>query len=122
MKMTGISLNLHPAIPLILAALAMPALGAGGRRVVALGAALLAVLLLVSLPTGFSATLAFSDFTLTVIRLEALGRVFALAFALYAVIATIFAWSETGAGPRAFSLVLAAGGLGVTLAGDWMTL
>ncbi len=120
--MTGISLNLHPALPLLLAAGAMPVLGATGRRVAALTATLLAVLLLAALPTDFQATLTFSDLTLSVLRVEALGRVFALAFALYAVLATIFAWSESGAGPRAFSLLLAAGGLGVTLAGDWLTL
>lgn len=120
--MTGISLSVHPALPLVLAALAMPVLGPLGRRVGALGAPLLALLLLVSLPAGASQTLALLDLTLNPLRLEPLGRVFALAFALYAVIATVFAWTDMQPGPRAFSLLLAAGGLGVTLAGDWITL
>lgn len=120
--MTGISLNLHPVLPLLFAACLQPVLGPTGRRLAALGASLLAVVLLVSLPVGFSATWSFPDLTLNVLRVESLGRVFALAFAVYAVLATIFAWRETGAAPRAFSLLLASGGLGVTLAGDWLTL
>lgn len=120
--MTGISLSVHPAIPLVAAALAMPVFGTNGRRVLALGAPLLALLLLLALPAGASLSFALLDLTLNPLRLEILGRVFALAFALYAVIATVFAWTDTQAGPRAFSLLLAAGGLGVTLAGDWITL
>jgi multicomponent Na+:H+ antiporter subunit D len=120
--MTGISLNLHPVVPLLLAALAMPALGASGRRLVALAGSVLALLLLVSLPVGLSQSMSVLDFDLNILRVESLGRVFALAFALYAVIATVFAWTDTGAGPKALSLLLAAGGLGVTLAGDWLTL
>ncbi len=120
--MTGISLNLHPVLPLLLGACAMPVLGQTARRITALAASVLALLLLLALPTDSRATLAFSEVTLNVLRPEALGLVFALAFALYAVLATIFAWTESAAGPRAFSLLLAAGGLGVTLAGDWLTL
>jgi multicomponent Na+:H+ antiporter subunit D len=119
--MTGV--ELHPAIPLLLAALAMPLLGgAHARRIASLLGAVLALLLLVGLPSDALQTVSVLGQNLTVLRLEPLGRVFALAFALYAVIATVFAWTDTGAGPRAFSLSLAAGGIGVTLAGDWLTL
>src|SRR5690606_16765546 len=60
--------------------------------------------------------------TLSPMRIDALGRVFALAFSIYAIIASVYAWNETGTAAKGFSMSLAAGGVGVALAGDWLSL
>jgi multicomponent Na+:H+ antiporter subunit D len=122
MMMTLLSFIPHPAVPLLLAALVMPALGATGRRAAALIGSILALLTVVVLPTEAHLTMTIFGQSLLPLKVDALGRIFALAFALYAVIATVYAWSETGAPARGFSLSLAAGGIGVSLAGDWITL
>ncbi|MDO8834286.1 MAG: Na(+)/H(+) antiporter subunit D [Vicinamibacterales bacterium] len=120
--MIGGSAQWHPVIPLLLAALAMPLLGIAGRRAAGLTGSVLALVLLAGLPADVRHTVSLLGQDLTVLRADALGRVFAMAFAIYAVIATVYAWSETGAAARAFSMSLAAGGIGVALAGDWLTL
>ena len=114
--------DLHPVLPLLLAALAMPVLGPSGRRGAALAGSTLALLLVAMLPQDLRVSLPLLGQELIPLRVEALGRVFALAFALYAVVATVYAWTENSAAGRGFSLTLAAGGIGVSLAGDWLTL
>lgn len=116
--MTG--LELHPVLPLLAGAATMPLLAARARGTVSVLAALLSLLLLAGLPGGTTQSLALLGQTLTPLHVDALGRVFALAFTAYAALAAIYAWTDHGAAPRAFSLTLAAGGVGVTLAGDWL--
>lgn len=112
----------HPAIPLLLAALAMPLLGANGRRVAALLGPALALVFLAVLPEGASWTLPLLGETLEPLRVGKLGRVFALAFAGYGLIASVYAWTETDAARKGFQMALCAGGVGVALAGDWISL
>jgi multicomponent Na+:H+ antiporter subunit D len=118
--MSGI--EIHPVIPLLIGAALMPVLNPGARRWLALVASGAALAVLVGLPVDWRQTVAMLGQELTVARVDMLGRVFALAFSIYAVIASVYAWEETGPAPKAFSLALAAGGIGVVLAGDLLTL
>ena len=61
-------------------------------------------------------------FDLHVVRADALSGVFAVVFAVMACLGTLFALHVRGAGEQAASLVYAGSAIGVTLAGDWVTL
>lgn len=117
-----IAIDIHPVLPLLTAAAAMPLLSETGRRWASLLASSAALWLLVGMPLNLLQTVAFLGQDLTVLRVDPLGRVFALAFAIYAVIASVYAWQESGRGAKTFSMLLAAGGIGVVLAGDLLTL
>jgi multicomponent Na+:H+ antiporter subunit D len=86
-----------------------------------LGAAASAALVL-TLPDGPSASVEVAGLALLPLQADALSTVFAAAFALYAVVAAIFAWSDDSTTASVFSAVLAGGGIGVSLAGDMITL
>lgn len=116
------AIDIHPVLPLLLAAAAMPLLSETGRRWASLVASSAALWLLAGLPLDFLQSLQLLGQDLTVLRVDPLSRIFALAFSIYAVIASVYAWQESGAAPKAFSMLLAAGGIGVALAGDLLTL
>jgi multicomponent Na+:H+ antiporter subunit D len=118
--MNGI--EIHPVLPLLIGAALMPAINPAGRRWLALLASAAALALLLGLPPDWRQTVTLLGQELSVARVDMLGRVFALAFTIYAVIASVYAWEETGRAAKAFSLTLAAGGIGVVLAGDLLTL
>jgi multicomponent Na+:H+ antiporter subunit D len=112
------SLLLHPVLPFVVAAALVPVGGVALRRVVALAALILIALL----PAEGSATLSALGHDWVLLRLDGLSRVFAYAFIVYAFIAAIYAWQDTGAGPKLASLALAGAGVGVVLAGDLLSL
>lgn len=116
------AIEIHPVLPLLIAAAAMPFLRETGRRWAALLGSTSALWLLAGLPPDFLQSIHLLGQDLTVLRVDPLGRIFALAFSIYAVIASVYAWEESGAAPKAFSTLLAAGGIGVVLAGDLLTL
>ncbi len=116
------SLALHPVLPFLLAALLAPVAGVTGRRLLSLLAPAAALAMLLSLPDGATASVFTLGHEWVLLRADGLARVFALAFILYAFIAGIFAWEETGTGPKVASLGLAGGGVGVVLAGDLLSL
>jgi multicomponent Na+:H+ antiporter subunit D len=118
--MNGI--EIHPVLALLIGAALMPVLTPAGRRWLSLLSSAAALTLLIGLPPEWRQTATLLGQELIVARFDMLGRVFALAFSIYALIASIYAWEETGRAPKAFSLTLAAGGIGVVLAGDLLTL
>jgi multicomponent Na+:H+ antiporter subunit D len=116
------SLLLHPVLPFALAALLVPWVGVPVRRVLSLAAPALALASLAALPDGATYALNALGHDWVLLRADGLATVFATAFILYALMAGVYAWHDTGRGPKAMSLVLAGAGTGVVLAGDLLTL
>jgi multicomponent Na+:H+ antiporter subunit D len=113
--------ELHPALPLFAAAVLSPLLGRLGRRLAAVAAPLLAFVLLAN-ASGEELTWNALGHDWVLLHVTPMGRLFAAAFALYGCIAGLYAWSEDSRLSRAASLGLAGGAIGVTLAGDLLTL
>ncbi|NQU44453.1 Na(+)/H(+) antiporter subunit D [bacterium] len=114
--------DLYPGLPLLVGLVLMPLFGVTGRRIVSLlaPAASLVCFAAASPDAGWSFQMAQHEWVIW--HSDALARVFALAFALYALIAGIYAWTETARGPKTASMALAAGGVGIAFAGDLLTL
>ena len=113
---------LHPALPFVVALALVPVVGELGRRVLAVAAPVAALLALWALPPDAVASVSLYDHTWVLLHADGLARVFALAFAAYAGIAGLYAWTDSGAGARAAQLGIAGAGLTVVLAGDLLTL
>lgn len=116
------SLALHPVLPFALAAALTPALGRNGRRLVSLLAPAVSLAFWMALPSEGRFSFELFGHAWAPLRLDALARVFSLAFIVYAGLAGIYAWAEEGAGAKAASLGLAGAGVGVVLAGDLLSL
>jgi multicomponent Na+:H+ antiporter subunit D len=113
---------LHPVLPFALAAALAPFLGVQGRRALSLLAPLTALVLLAQLPVGSQLAFEAVGHEWVILRYDGLARVFAVAFTLYALIAGVYAWTDTERGPKTASLWLAGAGVGVVLAGDLLSL
>ena len=113
---------IHPVLPFLLGAALVPLLGVTGRRIVSLLAPALGLALVLTLPEDASLPVHVLGFDLELLRLDALARVMAVAFTLYAVIAGIYSWRDEGALSKAGALALAGGGVGVVCAGDLLSL
>ncbi len=114
-------LLLHPVVPFAVAAILTPVVGPMGRRLLSLAAPVAAGLLL---PTrgGAEVSVRVIGLDWALLRVDGLAFAFALAFILYAFIAAVYAWEDTGPGPKAASLGLCGAGVGVVLAGDLLSL
>lgn len=116
------ALLMHPVLPFALAAILAYFSPVAVRRLLSLAAPLAALALLAVLPLGSEWTVEALGRTWSLLRYDGLSRIFAVAFALYALIAGIYAWTDTERGPKTAALGLAGAGIGVTLAGDLLTL
>jgi len=114
--------ELHPSLPFLLAGLLTLIFGGKVGRVLGIVAPVVAVALVALLPDGARLTMELHGHTWVLLRMDALSRVFSLAFALYAGVAGLYSWTEEGKGSRLASLALAGGGVGVTLAGDLLSM
>jgi multicomponent Na+:H+ antiporter subunit D len=115
-------LLLHPVLPFVLAACLALVAGPTGRRLLSLLAPVAALASLLSLPDGAEMSVSVIGHDWVLLRVDPLAYVFALAFILYAFIAAVYAWEDSGAGPKAASLGLCGAGVGVVLAGDLLSL
>lgn len=113
---------LHPSLPFLVGVALAPLMGAAGRRVLGVAAPMVAMLALWALPADAALTVEVHGFTLRLLQVDGLSAVFAWAFAGYALVAGIYAWTDDGAGTRAAQLGLVGAGLSVVLAGDLLTL
>ena len=121
-ELEAVSLLRHPVAPFVVAAAVLPFCAARLRPIVCLAAPLAGLALLGSLEVGATASISLLSHEWTLLRVTELGRVFSLAFAAYGAICAVYAWTERGAGRKLASLALAAGGVGVPLAGDLLSL
>lgn len=116
------SVEWHPVIPLIIAFAAMPLVGDIGRKLLSVVAPLIAVGMIIGLPADLSQSVTTLGHEFELLRVERISRLFAFAFALYGVFAGLYAWSERSMAGKAWSMLLVVGGVGVSLAGDWLSL
>ena len=113
---------LHPAFVLfITACVAMAARGVV-RQGVLLAGTLATLWTTWELGSAASLSWTLPNYTLQVLRVDALSHVFGLIFSLITCIGVLYALHVRRGGEHAATLVYAGAGLGVVFAGDWITL
>ena len=113
---------LHPAWPLAASAVALALTPATGRRLLAVAAPAASAALAWSVPDGTRAGLNLMGQDLLWLRVDALGRVFALAFAILAGLGSVYAVAEPRRRLLGSAHAAAAAAIAVALAGDWVSL
>ncbi|OIO08731.1 MAG: hypothetical protein AUJ52_07650 [Elusimicrobia bacterium CG1_02_63_36] len=112
----------HPSIALFAAALALPFLKGSARRWAMILGPSLGLALLSGLGDGSTLFHALPGFTLELLRVDALSRLFGTVFCLVGVFGMLYASHLEESGEAASSLALIGGSLGVVFAGDWLTM
>ena len=111
-----------PALILLAGALLLPLLPRGFRSPFALLVPLIALGLVWLAPSEGQVTLRLMDYQLVVYKVDRLSRVFGIIFALITAIGGLFAFHVRESAKQVAALLYAAGALGVTFAGDFITL
>ena len=111
-----------PALILLAGALLLPLLPRGFRSPFALLVPLIALGLVWLAPSEGQVTLRLMDYQLVVYKVDRLSRVFGIIFALITAIGGLFAFHVRESAKQVAALLYAAGALGVTFAGDYITL
>ena len=114
--------GMPPALPLFLAALALPLLPPRGRRIACLLGPLIGFVALGTLAEGESWQVSFLGFPLTLVRCDPLSRIFGIVFLLVSVAANLYGWHRSNTVEQVAGLLYAAGGLAVVFAGDLVTM
>jgi len=109
---------LPPGLILIVGAFALPFLSRTSRPVLLLALPLAAMALIWSFDAGHASRVGFLDYTLTPIKIDSLGRLFATVFALMAFVGSIFAMNQKRIVELVAANVYAGSAIGVALAGD----
>lgn len=112
----------HPGLALFAGALLLAVLRGRSRTAVALAAPLVAMYWAFTLPEGQAWTTNWLGLTLTPISVDGLSRLFAIVFALMAFGGTLFALNQERRLELPAAFVYAGSAIGVTLAGDVVTL
>lgn len=110
-----------PALILLVGALLVACLPVAAGRMIAVVAPAVA-LWQVACGLAPNVTLPFLDYELVVVRADPLSLVFGGIFALIGIIAGVYAWHAHQRGHTVAALIYNAGALGVTFAGDMITL
>lgn len=113
---------LPPAFVLLAGAAAVAATPARFRSFVFVSFAALACLQTFRLPDGGRFVVDYAGFELVLLNVDATNRVFGMIFGLIGVIAGVYAWHVRNRGEPVVAMLYAAGALGVTFAGDFLTL
>ncbi len=113
---------LPPAFILLAGAAVLAVIPARFRSAAFVIFALLAWAQAIRLPSGTELKAGFGDFELVLLSVDPLNRVFGIIFGLIGVVAGIYAWQVKGRGEPMAAMIYAAGALGVTYAGDFITL
>jgi len=113
---------LPPALILLVGAILVAPLRGHRRSAVVLGAPLLTLLFVWQVPDGVVLTLPFLDYVIEPIEGSPLRRLFATVFALMAFVGGLFALRQAKWYELASGYVYAAGAIGVSFAGDLITL
>ena len=115
-------IELYPVLPFLLAAIAAPLMPRTWRRVLPLVASLAALIQLYQLPDGATLSLELVGHDWILMQVDALGRVFSLAFVIYTFIVGVYGWSNKSGSFAATTLLQGAGGTGIALVGDLFSL
>ncbi len=113
---------LPPAFVLLAGAAAVAVSPARVRPFVFVLFAALACVQVFRLPDGGRLTAGYAGFELVLLKVDATNRVFGMIFGLIGVVAGIYAWHVRNRGEPVVAMLYAAGALGVTFAGDFLTL
>jgi multicomponent Na+:H+ antiporter subunit D len=113
---------LPPGLLLVLGGLLLPLVGGLLRRLLVLTLPLSTLALIWQVPDAASPTLAFLDYALVPVEADALSRLFATIFAIMAFAGGLFALEQSRPGELAAAMVYAGSAIGVTFAGDLVTL
>ncbi|HXF52607.1 MAG TPA: Na(+)/H(+) antiporter subunit D [Hyphomicrobiaceae bacterium] len=116
------SLIIPPGLILILGGLALPLLPKGLRPLALLGLPLLTLAVVWSLPDGPVVRAPFLGYELTLVQADKLSRLFATVFAIMAFAGALFALHQSRLVELAAAFVYAGSAVGVSLAGDLITL
>jgi multicomponent Na+:H+ antiporter subunit D len=111
-----------PALIMLAGALSLPLVPRKARSFFSLFVPLLALGLVLLAPSGVHLTLELMDYRLVVYKVDRLSRFFGTIFALITMIGSLFAFHVKKAAEQSAALLYAAGALGVTFAGDLITL
>ncbi len=113
---------LHPALLLVAAAAAVPLLPSRAGRALSVAAPLAALAVCLSAPHGSWAGMDFFGLRLSPWRADALSSIFGAVFSLMGVLGAVYSLHEKRSFQRSVGLVYLGGALGITLAGDLLTL
>jgi multicomponent Na+:H+ antiporter subunit D len=111
----------HPALVLIAGALLLPLLRGALRSAAVVGLPLVALALVWQVPDGPAWQARFLDYTITPLQGDKLSRLFATIFALMAAGGGLFALGQKSRVELPAAFVYAGSAIGVTLAGDLIT-
>ncbi len=114
--------ELPPALVLLAAALLLPALPAVMRSMLTVLAPAAGLAIVLGLADGTAWQVDFAGFDLVLLHVDRLNVVFGSIFLLIGAIAGIYAWHVRDLGQQMAALGYGAGALGVTFAGDFLTL
>lgn len=112
---------LPPGLILIFGAFLLPLVSRALRPALLLGLPLAAMALIWSYNTGDAVSVGFLDYTLTPLKVDALGRLFATIFTLMAFVGSIFAMRQKRIVELVAANVYAGSAIGVAMAGDLIT-
>jgi multicomponent Na+:H+ antiporter subunit D len=112
----------HPSLVLFAAAGGAALTRGRLRQAVVLAGPLVCLGLVLGLAPGTRRSIPLLGFELEILRVDALGSLFALVLGTITVIGAIYALHRARGGEHAAALVYAGSSLGVVLAGDWLTL
>ena len=114
--------SLPPGLLLILGALLVPLVPARARPLYLLALPLASLASLLALPEGSSGHILLFEYTLTVVRVDALSRLFGLVFHAAALLSVLYALHVRQARQHVAALAYAGAGIGAVFAGDLITL
>jgi len=119
--MTGIS-AIPPGLPLLLGALLLPLVGPRVRAILVLGLPLLTLALVWQVPDGVALRITFLEYELVPVAGDRLSRLFGTVFAIMAFAGGLFALNRTRVIELVAALTSAGSAIGVTFAGDLITM
>jgi multicomponent Na+:H+ antiporter subunit D len=111
-----------PAFILIAAGLLAAVLPRLGRAIVCVAAPLLALFLIFRFETGVLSTVSFAGFDLVLLQVGKSNFVFGIIFLLISSVASLYAWHLEDRSQQVAATLYAAGALGVTFCGDFLSL
>ncbi len=115
-------LPLPPALVMIAGALVLPFVKEQARTILVLGLPVLTLMLIWQIPDGIVVSLQFLDYQLAPVAGSIAGRLFATVFAIMAFAGGLFALRQTRLIELVAAYVYAGSAIGVTFAGDLLTL
>ncbi len=114
--------SLPPALFFLAAALLSAFFKGNLRRLILIAAPIAGLCAVHLMPEGAVATLPFLDMDLVLCEVDRLNRVFGYIFCIVSILAVLFAFQNEDKGESSSALIYAGGALGVTFAGDFLTL